>query len=117
MFALQEQLLGDVEMCAGGGDDIERVAGGGGGGDGGEHVEAMFLGNLAGRFRVRVVYPGELHLAGGVEFGVDAGVMLPERAGAENGDFDLCHGRECASNRPELKSEMSREVAEGRPEN
>ena len=40
-----------------------------------------------------VVNAGEFHQAGGVEFGIDAGVMLAERAGAENGDFDFCHAR------------------------
>jgi hypothetical protein len=28
-----------------------------------------------------------------VEFGVNAGVMLTERAGAEDGDFYFCHAR------------------------
>jgi hypothetical protein len=26
-----------------------------------------------------------------VKFGIDAGMMLTERTGAEDGDFDFCH--------------------------
>jgi hypothetical protein len=33
-----------------------------------------------------------------VEFGVDAGVMLSEGTGAENGDFDFGHARSLPAN-------------------
>jgi hypothetical protein len=62
-------------------------------GDGRENVQFVFLGDFAGGFSVRVVNAGKFHFAGGVEFGVDARVMLTERAGAKDGDFDLCHAR------------------------
>ena len=80
-------------MRGGGRDDVQRVAGGGGLGDGSEDAQLVFLGDFAGGFGVRVVNAGEFHLAGGVEFGINAGVMLAERAGAEDGDFDFCHAR------------------------
>jgi hypothetical protein len=53
----------------------------------------VFLGDFAGGFGVRVVNAGEFNLSGGGEFGVNARVMLAERAGAEDGDFDFCHAR------------------------
>ena len=93
MFALREQLFGDVKMRGGGRDDVQRVAGGGGFGDGIENAQLVFLGDFAGGFGVSIVNAGEFHLAGGVEFGINAGVMLTERAGAEDGDFDFCHAR------------------------
>ena len=52
-------------------------------------VRVVFLGDFAGGFGVRVENAGEFHLAGGGEFGINAGVMLAERAGAEDGDFIL----------------------------
>ena len=89
MLALGEQLPGDLKMGDGGGDDVQGIAGGGGLGDGAEYAQFMFLRNLAGGFRVGVVYAGEFHLTGGGEFRIDAGMMLTERPGAEDGDFDL----------------------------
>ena len=38
---------------------------------------------------LRVENAGEFHLAGGGEFRINADVILAERAGAEDGDFDL----------------------------
>src|SRR5665213_627012 len=93
VFALREQSFRDVKVRGGGRDDVQSVAGGGGFGDGGEDVQFMFLRDFAGGFGVHVVNAGEFHLPGGVEFGINAGVMLTERAGAEDGDFDFCHGR------------------------
>ena len=49
----------------------------------------VFRGDFAGGFGVGVVNAGEFDLSGGGEFGINADVMLPERAGAEDGDFDL----------------------------
>ena len=89
MFPLCEQLLGDVEMCGGGRDDVERVAGGGGLGDGREHAQLMFLCDFASGFSVRIINAREFHLTGGVQFSIDAGMMLTERACAEHGDFDF----------------------------
>ena len=60
MFALREQLFGDVEMGGGGRDDVQRVAGGGGFGDGGEDAQLVFLRDFAGGFGVRVVNAGEV---------------------------------------------------------
>jgi hypothetical protein len=40
-----------------------------------------------------IVNAGEFDLSGGMEFGVNTGVMLTERTGAEDGDFDFCHAR------------------------
>ena len=72
---------------------VAMFAGGGGFGDGGEDAELVFLCDFAGGFGVRVVNAGEFHRAGGVEFGVDAGVVLAEGTGAEHGDFYFCHAR------------------------
>jgi len=80
-------------MRGGGRGDVQRIAGGGGFGDGREDVQLVFLRDFARRFRVRVVNAGEFNRPGSVEFGIDAGVMLTERAGAEDGDFDFCHAR------------------------
>ena len=110
VFAGGEQLFGDVKMRGGGRDDVQRVAGGGGFGDGGENVQLVFRGDFAGGFGVRVVNAGEFHRAGGVEFGINAGVMLAERAGAENGDFDFCHARSLPEAKRGGKSVTSREV-------
>jgi hypothetical protein len=69
--------------------------------------DAQFLGDPAGGVGNHIIDTDELDFAGGREFGVDAGVFLAQRAGAEDGDadfvrglwFELCagHGREIAS--------------------
>ena len=89
VFALREQRFGDFKMRDGGGDDVQRVAGGGGFGDGIEDARIVLRGDFAGRVGVGVVNAGEFDLSGGGEFGVDANVILAERAGAEDGDFDF----------------------------
>ncbi len=104
VFALREQGLGDFKMRGGGRDDVQRVAGGGGFGDGSEHAQLVFLRDFAGGFGVRVENAGEFHLSGGVEFGINAGVMLAERAGAQDGDFDFCHARSLPEANPSGKS-------------
>ena len=45
--------------------------------------------NFPGGVGIRVENAGELHQTGAGEFSVNADVVLAERAGAENGDFDL----------------------------
>jgi hypothetical protein len=45
--------------------------------------------DFAGGFGARVEYAGEFNQTGGGEFGVNADVVLAERPGAEDGDFDL----------------------------
>ena len=89
VLALRKQLFGDVEMRRGGRDDVQRVAGGSGFGDGIENFRAMFGGDFAGGVGIGVENSGEFDVSGGGEFGVDANVMLSERAGSQNGDFDL----------------------------
>ena len=49
----------------------------------------MFLGDFARGLRVRVKNAGEFHDARRVQFGINPRVMLAERTGAENGDFDF----------------------------
>jgi len=93
MFALCEQLFGDVKMRRRGRDDVQRVARVGGLGDGGEDAQLMFLGDFFGGVPVRIVNAGEFNVTGGVEFGINAGVMLTEGTSAEHGDFDFCHAR------------------------
>ena len=84
MLALREQGFGEVKMGGGGGDDAQGVAGGGGFGQGGENARAVFCGDFAGGFGGGVIDAGELHLAGGGEFGIDAGVFLAERTDAQH---------------------------------
>ena len=79
-------------------------------GDGGKDLELVFRGDGAGGFGVRVVNAGEFDVAGGVEFGINAGVMLTERAGAENGDFDFCHAQSLPVNRAAENENSSRGV-------
>ena len=99
MFAPAEQVAGDFKMRGGGGRDVEGVAGGGGFGDGAKDLELVFLGDFAGRLGVRVENAGEFHLAGGVEFGINARVVLAEGAGPQHGDFDFCHARSLPAGR------------------
>jgi len=47
VFALREQLFGDIKMRGGGRGDVQRVAGGGGLGDGSENVQMVFLRDFA----------------------------------------------------------------------
>ena len=91
MFALREHGFCDFKMRRGGRDDVQRVAGGGGFGDGIKNARLIFLRNFAGGFGVRIKNSGELDKPGVVKFGIDAGMMLTERTGAEDGDFDFCH--------------------------
>lgn len=93
VFTGGEELLGDFVMRGGGRGDVQRIAGGSGFGDGCEYVQLVFLRDATGGFRVGVVDACEFDLASGVKFGINAGVMLTERPGAENGDFDFCHAR------------------------
>ena len=55
----------------------------------------VFGGDFAGGVGVGVENAGELNLPGGGEFGVNAGVILSERADAEDGHADFrdcgCH--------------------------
>jgi hypothetical protein len=88
--ALLEQLFRDLKMSRGGRDNVERVAGSGGFGDGIENVRVVPGRDFAGSIRIRVENAGEFHQTGGGEFGVNADVILTERAGAKNGDFDFC---------------------------
>ena len=89
VFALREQRFGQLEMRDGGRDDVQRVAGGGGFGDGIENARVVFGGDFAGGLGVGVINAGEFDLSGGGQFGVDADVFFAERAGAEDGHFDL----------------------------
>ena len=93
VFAGGEQLFGEVKMRRRGRGDVQRIAGSRSFGDGIEDVQLVFCGDGARGFGVRIVNAGEFNGPSGVEFGVNAGVMLTERPGAENGDFDLCHAR------------------------
>ena len=70
-------------------DDVQRIARGGGFGDRFENVQLKFLAYLARRLGVRVKNAGEFHDARRVQFGINPRVMLTERTGAENGDFDF----------------------------
>jgi hypothetical protein len=90
VFALREQLFRNFKMRGGGRDDVERVAGGGGLGDGIKNVRVVPGGDFAAGVGIRVEHAGEFHQTGGGELGVNADVVLAERAGAKNGDFDFC---------------------------
>ena len=75
-------------MGGGGGDDVEGVGTGGGFGGGVKDADVVPDGDFGRGVGVGVKHAGEFDLAGGGEFGVDANVLLAERAGAEHGDFD-----------------------------
>ena len=89
MLALLQQRFGQIKMRGRGRDDVQGVAGGGGFGDGIKNARTVFGGDFARGVGVGVEDAGEFHLAAGGEFGVDADVVLSQRAGAEDGDFDL----------------------------
>jgi hypothetical protein len=94
VFALLQQRFGDFKMRDGRRDDVERV--------GISAASAMelktcslcFAAILRAESACASKMPANSTVAGGfLEFGIDARVMLSERAGAEDGDFDLCHAR------------------------
>ena len=89
VFAQQEQLFRDLKMRGGGRDDVERVAGGGGFGDGIKNARVVPGGDFSGGVGIRVENAGEFDKTCGGEFGVNADMVLAERTGAEDGDFDL----------------------------
>jgi len=89
VFALLQQQLGELKMRGGGCDDVLCVGGGSGLGDGVENARIVFGGDFAGRVGLGVEDAGEFNLAGGCKFSVNADVVLSQRPGAENGDFDL----------------------------
>ncbi len=89
VFALLQQQFGEFKMRGGGCDNVQRVGGGSGLGDGVENAHIMFGGDFARGVGLDVEDAGEFHLAGCGEFSVNADVVLSQRPGAENGDFDL----------------------------
>ena len=89
VFALLQQQFGEFKMRGRGRDNIQRVGGGSGLGDGVENARIMFGGDFAGGFGRRIVNAGEFNLSRRRQLGVDADVVLSERPGAEDGDFDL----------------------------
>ena len=73
-------------MQCGGGDNVQRIGVGGGFGHRIKHPDIVFGGDFAGGFQVGVKEAGELHEAGGGEFGVQARVLLAERPNAQHRD-------------------------------
>src|SRR5664280_1032748 len=80
-------------MRGGGRDDVERVGIFSGFGDGIENAQFMFRGDFFCRVGMRVENSREFDLSRFFECGINPRMMLTERAGAEDGDFDFCHAR------------------------
>jgi len=88
---------------------LTAIGAGSGLGDGVEDRDAKFLSDAAGGVRDDIMNTGELDFAGVGQLGVNARVLLAERAGAKDGDADfVCaarcvlgggHGREIATER------------------
>ena len=88
--SLGDEVPGDVEMRDGGRDDAERVRGGGGFIKGGKDADVVTIGHAPGGFGLDIIDSGEFECADFGQFGVDAGVFLAERSGAENGYANFC---------------------------
>ena len=89
MFAALQKQLGQLEVRDGGGDDADGVGVVGNFRDRTQRVGVMFGRDVAGDLVIGVVDADEVHQTGGGHLGVDAHMLLAERAGAENGDFHL----------------------------
>ena len=97
VLPLLHQLLRDLEMENRRRDDVQRVARGSGFVQRIKNVELVFVRHGAGAGGVRIKNAGQLNEPGGVEFRVNAGVVLAERTRAEDGDFDFLHRADSAS--------------------
>lgn len=113
MFAASEQRFRNFKMRRGRRDDVECVTAIESFFDGTEGTRAKFFREGLGGLRSRIEYACECHRARRRHFGINARVMLTQRACAEHGHsngilFFQCHAREFAIARRALTTRNSR---------
>ena len=87
VFARRKNAFGEVEMRVRRRYDAEGISRGEGLVERGEGRDAVFLGDFGGLAGRKVMDAGEVDLAGGSEFGIDAGMFLAQGADPEHRDF------------------------------